>query len=47
MGKTVTLLFRNPNSILQKMLILHESSEALEAVLKDLEIAYKKLDQQE
>lgn len=47
MGETVTLLFRNPNSILQKMLILHESSEALEAVLKDLEIPYKKLDQQE
>jgi hypothetical protein len=44
MGKTVTLLFRNPNSIVQKMLIIHENSDALESVLKDLDIPCRKLD---
>ena len=44
MGKTVTLLFRKPNSIVQKMLIIHENSDALESVLKDLDIPCRKLD---
>lgn len=42
-GKTVTLLFRKPKSIIHKLLILHENSDALEVVLQDLEIPIEKL----
>lgn len=43
-GKTVTLLFRKPKSIMHKLLILLENSDALEVVLQDLEIPYRKID---
>ncbi|MDX2504934.1 MAG: hypothetical protein QNL62_10730 [Gammaproteobacteria bacterium] len=44
MGKAVTLVFRKPNSIVHKLMVLHENSDALEVVLQEQKIPYRKVD---
>lgn len=45
MGETVTLLFRKPTSIVPTMLILHDNNEAVEPILKGLDLPYKQFEQ--
>jgi len=42
LGQNVTLLFRKPTSLIPTMIILHHDCDAMESVLKDLDMAYKK-----
>jgi hypothetical protein len=45
-GKTITLVFRKPKSLFHKMLFIHESSEDLEGVFKDVKLSYTRVDGQ-
>jgi hypothetical protein len=41
MGKHATLFFRKPTSIFPAMLILHSNNEAMESVLKNIDMTYE------